>query len=109
MASSPATCRRRRWRTGVDGVASMTLSAMVCTQRVNGVRAGGRRRRDHSGGAWPNLHGGGEEHGVLWWPARRDDGGARHNRMTAERSPRRSSRCWKQTRRHTGSGVVAYP
>jgi hypothetical protein len=34
-------------------MASETLSATVCTQRVNGVRAGGRRRRDHnSSDAW---------------------------------------------------------
>jgi hypothetical protein len=31
-------------------MASATLSAMVCTRRENKVRAGGRRRRDHSGG-----------------------------------------------------------
>jgi hypothetical protein len=34
--------------------------------------------------AWQNLRGGGEEHGELRWPARRDDGGVRGSSTTTE-------------------------
>jgi hypothetical protein len=38
------------WSDPSTWMASATLSAMVCTRRVNGVRAGSRCQRDHSGG-----------------------------------------------------------
>jgi hypothetical protein len=61
--------------------------------------------------AQQNLRGGGEEHGELWWPTRRDDNGLRGSSMTAERSTQQSGsrrRCGNgETRERTGSALAS--